>query len=234
MYNKINAISTRLLLCLFLSSFAVIPKLKAQFELGAWGGGNNYQGDIADAVVILRETQFAYGGLMRYNINRFFTVRAHYLRGVLTGNDLNSGDPNIRMRGFSFTSKLNELGFIGEYNFLGQSNQNNFFDFKFLINPYVFTGFGIVSTSGTPSAPSDVTPNPFPEQGARNNFFSVPIGIGVKIQPLEFLSIGIEWGGRTPFSDLLDGVSKNGNPKKKDWYMFGGLTLTYCLNYDTY
>jgi OmpA-OmpF porin, OOP family len=232
MLNTISFNGLKQSICLFICTICLSTSLRAQFEVGVWGGGNNYQGDLADAVVVLRETKLAYGGMMRYNINRFFTVRAHYLRGILEGNDLNSSEPDIRRRGFSFKSNLNELGFIGEFNFLGQAS--NSYDFKFTFNPYVFTGVGIVGTTGSPSAPNDVIPSPFPEKNSRNTFIAVPIGIGIKIQPLEQLSIGIEWGGRTAFSDYLDGVSQSGNPKKKDWYMFGGLTLTYCLNYESF
>jgi hypothetical protein len=212
--------------------FQFLPNSNAQFEAGIYAGASNYQGDLADGTFIWRETQLSYGALMRYSPNRFWTLRAHYIQGDVQASDRNSGDVDIRYRGFKFKSTLHEFAAIGEFNFLGkESDVIN--DFSFMINPYLFSGVGFVSVAGSTVAPDDTRPYPFPEAGARTGFLTVPLGIGVKIRPSPAFSLGLEWGARTVFSDKLDGVSsetKGVYSKGNDWYMFGGLTFTYFFN----
>ena len=212
--------------------FSLLPISHAQFEVGAFAGAANYQGDLADGAIIWRETQLSYGALMRYTPNRFWTLRAHFLQGKVQASDYNSSDINIRRRGFRFKSTLREFAAIGEFNFLGKENDAAN-DFSFMFNPYLFGGIGFLAVEGTPVAPSDTKPYPFPEAGAKKGFLTIPIGIGIKIQPSPSFSLGLEWGGRTALSDRIDGVSSATSgvfSKGNDWYMFGGLTFTYIFN----
>ena len=222
----------KLILPVTLCFFSLLPQSHAQFEAGILAGAANYQGDLADGAIIWRETQLSFGALMRYTPNRFLTLRAHFMQGKVQGSDYNSSERNIRYRGFKFKSTLNEFALIGEYNFLGKENETAN-DFSFMINPYLFGGVGYVGTTGTPTAPDDTKPYPFPETGAKNGFLTIPMGIGVKIQPSPTFSLGLEWGARTVLSDRLDGVSSATSgvfSKGNDWYMFGGLTFTYLFN----
>ena len=70
--------------------FSLLPISHAQFEVGAFAGAANYQGDLADGAIIWRETQLSYGALMRYTPNRFLTLRAHFLQGKAQASDYNS------------------------------------------------------------------------------------------------------------------------------------------------
>ena len=212
--------------------FTLLPISYAQFEVGAFAGAANYQGDLADGAIIWRETQLSYGALMRYTPNRFLTLRAHFFQGKAQASDYNSSEINIRRRGFRFKSTLREFAAIGEFNFLGKENDAAN-DFSFMFNPYLFGGVGFLAVEGTPVAPSDTKPYPFPEAGAKKGFLTIPIGIGIKIQPSPSFSLGLEWGGRTALSDRIDGVSSATSgvfSKGNDWYMFGGLTFTYIFN----
>jgi Domain of unknown function (DUF6089) len=216
------------ILCFFLFS----PNSKAQIEAGVYAGATNYQGDLADGTIIWRETQLSYGALLRYTPNRFVSVRAHFIQGNLQASDYNSSKVDIRQRGFRLKSAVREIAAIGEFNFLGKEN-NVANDFSFMVNPYLFGGLGVAITSNAPIAPADTKPYPFPEVGAKNTFLTVPMGIGVKIQPAPAFTLGLEWGARTTFSDRLDGVSnasKGVYSRGNDWYMFGGLTFTYIFN----
>jgi Domain of unknown function (DUF6089) len=222
-------------ICFTLILFVLfLPLSKAQFEVGFFAGADNYQGDMAGNTVVWQETQPAFGVLLRYTPNPYLTIRGNFLQGKITGADLHSPTPGQRYRGFSFSSTIREFSFIGEYNFLGQSNEKSYNGGGTLFNPYIYAGLGIVSTDGTPTAPADMRPYPFPEDGAKSILPAIPIGLGVKFQFAETVSVGLEWGTRLTFSDYLDGVSKAGNPSKNDWYMFGGLTLTYCFGYNGY
>lgn len=217
---------------LFFTFFTFLPNSYAQFEAGVFAGASNYQGDLADGTVIWRETQLSFGALARYTPNRFLSLRAHYIQGNIQASDRNSSKIDIRYRGFKIKSVLHEFAAIGEFNFLGKENSDAN-DFSFIINPYLFGGVGVVNVAGTPVAPDDTRPYPFPEAGAQSTFLTVPMGIGIKIQPSPAFSLGLEWGARTVFSDKLDGVSsasKDVFSKGNDWYMFGGLTFTYMFN----
>jgi hypothetical protein len=217
---------------LTLSLFTLLPNTNAQVEAGIYAGASNYQGDLADGVIIWRETQLSYGALIRYTPNRFISLRAHLMQGNVQASDFNSSEVDIRRRGYKFKSALREFAAVGEFNFLGKDNDVAN-DFSFMINPYLFGGIGVVAVSGTPTAPDDTKPYPFPEVGAKSTFLTVPIGIGIKVQPSPSFSLGLEWGARTVFSDKLDGVtnaSKGIFSKGNDWYMFGGLTFTYIFN----
>jgi Domain of unknown function (DUF6089) len=212
--------------------FSLIPRSQAQFEAGVFAGASNYQGDLADGAVIWRETQLSYGALMRYTPNRFWSLRAHYIQGNIQASDRNSSNIDIRYRGFKFKSTLHEFAAIGEFNFLGKEEETAN-DFSFMVNPYLFGGVGVVAVNGTPVAPADTRPYPFPEAGAKKTFLTIPMGIGVKIKPSPSFSLGIEWGARTAFSDRLDGVSSATQAvfsRGNDWYMFGGMTFTYFFN----
>ncbi len=218
---------------LIIVGFFISPtSSQAQYEAGIFAGASNYQGDLADGTIIWRETQLSFGALFRYTPSRFWTLRAHYIQGDVQASDYNSSKIEIRQRGFKFKSAIREFAAIGEFNFLGKTNDVAN-DFSFMINPYLFAGVGVALTTGTPVAPEDTKPYPFPEVGAKSSFLTVPIGIGVKIQPTPTISLGLEWGARTVFSDRLDGVSivtSDVRSRGNDWYMFGGLTVTYLFN----
>jgi Domain of unknown function (DUF6089) len=215
------------ILCFFLFS----PNCKAQIEAGVYAGASNYQGDLADGTIIWRETQLSYGALLRYTPSPFISLRAHFMQGNLQASDYNSSDVGVRSRGYKLKTVIREVAAIGEFNFLGKSNEVAN-DFSFMVNPYLFGGLGVAITSNSPT-----NPYPFPEVGAKNTFLTIPLGIGVKIQPAPSFSLGLEWGARTTFSDRLDGVSNaslKGNSRGNDWYMFGGLTFTYIFNSQNY
>jgi hypothetical protein len=217
-------------LCIFLFS----TTSPAQIEAGAYAGAANYQGDLADGTIIWRETQLSYGALLRYTPHRFVSIRAHFMQGNLQASDYNSSDIGVRSRGFKLRTVLREFAAIGEFNFLGKEN-NVANDFSFMVNPYLFGGLGVAISSNSPTAPPDTNPFPFPEIGAKNTFLTIPIGIGVKINPAPSFSLGLEWGARTVLSDKLDGVTsatKGVYSRGNDWYMFGGLIFTYIFNSD--
>jgi hypothetical protein len=102
---------------LTLSFFSILPNTYAQVEAGIFAGASNYQGDLADGVIIWRETQLSYGALIRYTPNRFVSLRAHLMQGNVQASDFNSSDVNIRRRGYKFKSALREFAAIGEFNF---------------------------------------------------------------------------------------------------------------------
>jgi OmpA-OmpF porin, OOP family len=218
------------LFIVFTSLFAP-SKSHAQYEFGAFIGGSNYQGDLADGVIQLKETHLALGGFMRYSFSPKMALRMSVYRGQISGSDGNSALASINSRGYSFSSPVTEISFCAEYYPFGKSYASGvgINGFKLSFQPYITAGFGLTSVSAVAKAPISVIPYPFPEPGSRDNFLSVPLGIGTKMQFSENMAIGLELGWRTVFSDFLDGVSIHGSPQNDDWYVFGGLTFSYIL-----
>ena len=211
--------------CALLSIFS-----KAQnYEFGIFAGTSNYQGDLADGAIVWKKAQPAGGLLVRYSPLDFLSFRMGFTAGKLVGDDQTSSKPNIRERGFTFTSNIREVSLLTEIH-LPTFGSSSYGIFKARFSPFLFAGIGISTINGEPEAPKDVIPYPFPEFDARKKFMCVPFGGGVKFRFAEAFSTSIEWGTRTVFNDYLDGISVNGNPKRNDWYMFGGITLTYVID----
>jgi Domain of unknown function (DUF6089) len=199
------------------------------FEIGAFGGGSNYQGDLADGILVLKETQPAYGLIMRYSPFKFLSFRVGYLQGGIVGDDKNSSNEDIRKRGFNISTNIRELSVLTEWQLPSYGNSNQGI-FRPSITPFLFAGIGFASRDKDPKAPIDRYPDPFPEFNSKKSFTSIPFGGGLKFHFAESFAMSLEWGMRATFSDFVDGVSVNANPLKNDYYMFGGITVTYVLD----
>lgn len=211
--------------CLFLSQLTY----SQNYELGLFAGSSNYQGDLADGLLVWKETQPAGGLFIRYSPIDFLSFKLGFTSGRIIGSDLNSSDAGIRQRSYTFESQIREFAAFGEFH-LPQYGSSSYGIFSPRFSPYVFGGVGLTTLNGKPNAPRDRVPYPFPEEGAKNQFITVPVGLGVKFRFAETFATSVEWGTRAVFSDYLDGISKNGNPKKNDWYMFMGVTLSYIID----
>lgn len=219
---KINLTS----IILFLSSFT----LSAQsYEFGVFGGFTTYQGDLADGIIVWPNIQPAGGLLLRYSPGSFYALRLGFTTGKLLGNDLNSKRPEIRDRAFSFYSTVREISAAAEIH-LPSYGSSSYGMFKLKFSPFIFAGIGLTVINGEPKAPIDRIPYPFPEFDARKNFLVLPMGGGLKFQFADKIALSTEWGTRKTFGDYIDGISVNGNPKSGDWYIFGGVTLTYVVD----
>jgi hypothetical protein len=222
---KSNKTTILAIICL---CFSVVSQAQS-FEIGPIIGGANYQGDLADGIVVLKETRPAYGVIMRYSPFKFLSFRMGFLQGGIEGDDANSSDAGIRKRGYKISTNMSELTILTEWQLpsYGTSGQGIF---KQSITPFVFAGVGFASRDKDPQAPADRYPDPFPEFDSKKSFISIPIGGGVKYNFAPNFSTSLEWGLRATFSDFVDGVSLNANPLKNDYYMIGGLSFTYILN----
>ena len=207
--------------------------LNAQtFELGASLGASLYQGDLSEDIINYKGAAPAYGAFVRYNIDDRFSVSGNLNAGTLNGNDANSNDPGIRKRGFALKSNIKELAFFCEFNLIPIDNRHHRYGiFVQRFSPYVFLGGALATTDGTPTAPRDRAPYPFPEKDTHYTFFSIPFGVGIKYQVTEEINTGFDFGWRPTLSDYLDGVSVNGNPNKNDWYFFTGIKISYLLDF---
>jgi hypothetical protein len=232
-FNEINnRIWQFVLIFFFLFSFRIFS-IKAQtFELGATLGASLYQGDLSEDNVNFKGAAPAYGAFVRYNIDDRFSVSGNFNAGKLNGSDANSSDPGIRKRGFELKSNIKELAFFCEFNLIPTDKRSHRYGFLMQrFSPYVFAGVALATTDGTPTAPADRIPYPFPEKGTRDTFIAIPFGLGLKIQVSEEINTGFDFGWRPTLSDYLDGVSVNGNPNRNDWYFFTGIKISYLLDF---
>jgi OmpA-OmpF porin, OOP family len=217
-----------LFLFLFLASFS----LKAQlYEIGVFGGVTTYSGDLADHVIVWKQIRPAAGIVVRYTPLDFMALRANVIFGSFKAADTDSKDIGIHQRGYAVNRNVREMSIISEFH-LPTYSKSGWGMFKPKFSPFLFIGVGLTALDGKPSAPLDRTPYPFPEQGDKGTYLSVPFGAGVKFHLAEKFAVSAEWGLRTTFNDYIDGVSKSANPSAHDYYMFLGMTATYVIGWD--
>ena len=205
---------------LILFAMSVGAGVKAQSsEIGLCGGVSFYMGDL-NPKGVFSGSRPAGGVLYRYNINPRLAFKANVLFGSLEASDAKmSGD---LARNLSFRSPLSEISAQMELNFMRLYNERGMNPFT----PYLFAGVAIFSfnpqaemnnnwydlqTLGTEGQGLNVQD---PETGIMYDKkryaltgFSIPFGIGMRVNFLKYYCIGLEWGFRKTFTDYIDDVS---------------------------
>jgi OmpA-OmpF porin, OOP family len=222
-----------ILFCLPVLVFAQ-PKPVSTIEAGFLFGFNNYSGDVAQSRVVLGETRFGYGAFVRYQLNNYFAARVHLYSGNISGDDKNN--KSLAFRKFKFAANVLEFAGAGEWHFLGDNRVSQSGLLSVRLSPYVFLGVGMAVSEPTTECYGDKadcatnTVIAFPEPNLQRQYLITPGGFGLKAFISERLYMGGEIGWRPVYSDFLDGIKVNGNPKRGDWYYFLGLSLSYVLN----
>ena len=205
-------------------------------EAGVLFGATNYSGDLAEKIIQLSETQTGYGAFVRYFYGSRFALRGELLSGSVSGDDSNAKSLDLRQRSCRFGADILELSMIGEWYPLGLYRFKDVGVHQFFVAPYLYLGFGCafsgskVDYYGDPAEMDKYLVAPLPEFNPQQQFLLVPAGFGARLRLNEVLALGLEAGARPVFSDKLDGVSLNGNPKKKDWYYFAGASIAFVLS----
>lgn len=205
------------------------------FDVGVTAGISNYSGDLTESDLELRQSRPAFGVFGRYQLSQSFLLKGQYLNGRIYGDDRFSKAHLDRK--FRVSGPLHELSLVLEYApfYFGFENsagkEYNFF-------PYIFAGVGATYAKpklqyyGSPEDQATYIREPLPEGGQEQNLFlCTPVGGGIRLNINHRMTLGLEAGLRPVYSDLLDGVSKNGNPDFNDWYYFAGLTASYYLGH---
>jgi len=185
---------------------------KAQLEVGVFGGGSYYIGDLNPSVPFM-QTGPAFGLLARYNLNSRWVARLSGYQGVIKGDDDVSGF--LPDRSLSFKSGISELAGIMEFHFLRYYNGS----MKEYWTPYLFGGLAMLyhrpqrneqdlKDFGT-EGQNDRADLPSGESRSQYSYYSmsIPFGMGVKYSFSKRISATIEWGMRKTFTDYLDDVS---------------------------
>lgn len=197
-------ILSSLFLCLFISGQA------QNLQLGLRGGFSNYQGDLQEKRLSLRQAKPAISLGLRYDLSSRFTARLFLTYSKLAAADSNNTQPKLVERNLSFQTKLwdGELGLQFHFRDLND----------YWWTPYVFAGIGVfnykpytlnnldnkvylqpLGTEGQGFIPG--------EEPYRLTQLSLPVGIGAEYALNEDMRIGIEMGYRILFTDYLDDVS---------------------------
>lgn len=245
--------SVILLLSFFIVSFGSAQDL----EMGIFGGGSYYLGDVNPSGHF-KNTQIAYGIIGRYNINSRWAVKMSAYRGKIAGNAASNWFlPN---RNLQFESPVTDISAVAEFNFWPYftGSRRNF------ITPYVYAGIGICffqpSSEGVKLQPLGTEGQQLGYDGRKPyslTAFNIPFGLGVKVGITKKLGVALFWEMHKTFSDYLDDISttyyldgeridpnntpeylsdptmsyqpgmQRGNSRNDDWYSFYGITITY-------
>jgi hypothetical protein len=184
------------------------------YEIGGFAGLSNYFGDLQASNMEPTEFNLAYGLFGRINLNRHLSGKIGFTRGQISGDDYNSDTVSgRRQRNLSFRSKIYELAFTGEYNFIPYDIRDNK-----IAAFYVFGGVSVFHFNPTAEFEGKVYYlNKLGTEGQRMDGSSIkpyslfqlaiPMGLGTKFNLNQRSNIGIEVGFRKTFTDYLDDVS---------------------------
>lgn len=202
-------------LSLLLVAFACSFFAKAQdHEVGLFLGTANYQGDLTQKHITLKETKPAFGLLYRYYFSPRLNFRANANLGWIEGDDQNYADIMPRQRrNLSFRSHVAEFAAGLELNILPYVSGSQ----RYKWTPYVYGGVAVfnfkpkteysgqmwdLNALGTEGQTIDPNKTKY---GLTQ--ISIPYGAGVKFSVGKLWNIGLEVGQRKLFTDYLDDVS---------------------------
>ncbi len=196
----------------FLTLVFSLPAFSQYLEIGAFGGGSHFVGDVGNHSLHLPQG-YAVGGLVKYNFNRHWALRVQVNYGTLAADDSEAQEDFRLNRNLQFQSDILEGALMLEFNFLEyepgtKKNQT----------PYLLGGFGIfkfnpkaefdgelhelqpLGTEGQGSSGTSASP-----YAMGSSFFA--FGLGYKWAIGNVTTIGIESTFRRTYTDYLDDVS---------------------------
>lgn len=196
------------ILFIFIISYCVSQERK---DIGILVGGSYYVGDYNQGTPLYQPSP-SFGLMIRYNMNKYYTIRMSADYNILKGSHSIS---NYYLPGVtgSFSESLISVEGLFEMNFMSFNtkhlNKDNF-------APYVFLGIGGAYVGGK------VIPH-------------IPFGVGVKYCPLSRITVGVEWRLSKTFTDNIDNYNNIYDGSKaifhnNDWFSFVGLFITFRLH----
>ncbi|NLH33695.1 MAG: hypothetical protein GX470_07175 [Lentimicrobium sp.] len=197
---------------IILLAFLVKIIYPQNIDIGIFGGGSYYLGELNPGRQFLM-TNPAYGGLIRFNLNDRMAFRGELIHGVVSGDDAVSKENELR--NLRFTSTINELSILFEFNYLEYftGSQIHYFSPFLYCGPALFTfnpkakfrnEWILLRDIGTEGQMINENDN-------RYNLisFAFAFGIGFRYSFSHRLGFTAEWGMRKTFTDYLDDISKN-------------------------
>lgn len=197
------------------TTFSQSRSFRRRFEMGLWGGGSYYIGDLSNGKHFSR-TKPAGGAIVRINMSTRASLRFTASYGQVWGDDARSDNSVEVNRNLNFSSDLWEVAAGVEIDLF----KYRINDMEYPISPYLF--YEIAYFRMNPK--TDYNGNEFELQplGTEGqgtslsnkgryslNQFAIPLGIGVKFNLKPRWAISIEYGIRKTFTDYMDDVSGN-------------------------
>ena len=247
----------KLILLLFTLVISLSGFSQKSIEVGLFGGGSFYLGDLNPDKPFL-QSNIAYGLVARYNVTNRWVLRLNALHGTVAGDDEIS-EANLE-RMLKFESNITEFSVVAELNFFDYITGST----RNYVTPYIFAGLGMFLFN---PRVNDIELKELGTEGQNVGYdgrgpyktysLAMPFGIGFKYSLTKKLGFAVEWGMRKTISDYIDDVSTTyyldgesidpgntaqilsdptqshrpgmmrGNPKTQDWYSFFGVTITY-------
>ena len=201
-------------LSVFVLSNAQSNNFKKAFEVGLFGGGSYYIGDLNPSTHFVGSKP-AFGAIVRYNLSKRHSFRVTGSYGQISANDANSSDPWQVNRNLNFESKLYEVAAGFEICLLPYAIN----DMKNRFTPYFFYELAWLKMNPTTNNinGNEVLLSDFGTEGQGTelsdrktyslNQISVPLGVGIKFNIVKRVAISLEYGVRMTFTDYLDDVS---------------------------
>ena len=215
---------------------ALCFNVRAQrLEVGIFAGGTVFNGDV-DVTVNNFLPQVRYGGglLAKYNFTEAWVGRVQFNSGFFYADEkLYPSSPYRSARGLNFTSTISDITAVMEWHPFGLTPQFRLTQSGMYISFYGFGGVGETfsnpTSNFTPQTDATITKT---TANYPKNAFILPIGGGARWHINDNFTLNAEIGGRKVFSSYADGIYANPDSRSKDYYFFGGLTLTYlfCSN----
>ena len=177
-------------------------------EVGGMIGASYYLGELNPALPY-NQTQLAYGGLVRYNLNPRWSFKFNYYRAKVQGSDNTGG--SVKDRNLDFKSDINDFSLLAEFNFWEYytGSKKNYFA-PFLYAGLTYFTFKPVSFSGVElqSIGTEGQNVGFNGRSPYNQFsFALAFGFGIKYSLSKRLALTFEWGMRKTLTDYIDDIS---------------------------
>lgn len=214
--------------------FLLLSSLSLEAQDQKWEGSlllgtSNYFGDLIEKNgQTLKQSNLAYGLLVKRKINQNVGVRLGISSGQLDITDADNDNEEYQARGFSFENRLTELSLTGEWEPLGSNRFPGGKKFNKILSPYVFAGVGLAfsnpETNFNERESVGVTADQ--NEDTQKSVFTIPFGVGIRYDVTRKINVGLELGFRATTDDYLDGVSQAGNPDRNDWFAFSGITVS--------
>lgn len=213
--------------------FLLIPCIafsQKTLDGGLFVGRSYYIGELNPITHVGNEVgSITYGGALRYNLNKRYSLKAALIYTNLSASDESVELEFSQFRDATFESNLLEFASSIEFNFVPfeQGSKKNFF------TPYLFVGLSVYRYDPT------TTVNGIQVSGSESSGgtkLAMPFGPGFKLSMGKKLGLSFEWGFRKTSNDEIDGLPNRleetleyGKNYDNDWYVVSGFMLTYRL-----
>ena len=216
-----------------------------KWEVGVFAGTSHYNGDLTEGVVMTENLHPGVGGIIRYNLNYKWSIRAAGHYATISGDDaLVTNQQNVA-RNLNFYSPISELSVCPEFHFTGYKLRHRRYSFS----PFAFIGVGIYKfnpqteyTDPTTGVTTVYSLQPMRTEGQGSTYnqqtngpdlynltqVCIPFGLGVKYALGRSLNLTFELSARKVFTDYLDDVSHWYVPQDV-FYQTSGLGIGWRL-----